>query len=232
MTASQDDFFSIYPELGQYILDHDLDHLMDKTGPCYPEIDAVIRGLPEYSAYRNFVNCDDFNFGGFARSGVRTSSCGEEKSCSTDEDVKGFLLHRIKRNADRHPPFFGFVIRNEQDVIGYAGLFAQQIVGWDLQYERSVFIGPQYQSSGYGKECMIGLTRFAFEQLQADRVFTKVRPDNVKSRNNIERNFGAVYMGDIVFQDEPRRTYTIFPEAFYEAIKETHYRRHTRLNAA
>lgn len=229
MTPSQVDFYERYPAIGEYIIGHDLDHLLDVHNPMFAEIDEAIKTLPEFEAYSAFLKDNGFCFAGFSRSGVNRGA-GGETHYTTDDDLKTFLLHRVKRKADEFNPFLSFTIWNDTNVIGYAGLFKQQIVGWDLQYERSVFIGPQYQSSGYGKECMIGLTRFAFEQLHADRIFTKVHPDNLKSRNNIERHYGAVYAGDDEFQGEPRRTYVIFPEAFYEAIREGQYRLHATRN--
>lgn len=226
LRAPNDCLFAEQPFLLQYIASHDLVQLRDPETPGHWILDAAIRALPEYDAYCRFVRDECFFFSSFRQSGVRDQD-GKNTHYVTDDDVKDFILVRLKERLDQKSDTLAFTVRlKDGPVAGYTSLFNRQYIGWHLQAERSAFISPELQGTGLGKEALVALTRYAFEQLGVDQIFTKVDPANTKSRTNIETNFGAVFIGEESYArpgttglGDARRKYMIYPDNFYDAIK-------------
>lgn len=216
-----------YPELARFVIGTDIEQLMDPKCEYYSELDCIVSDVEEFQVFKKIVSQDGFFFAAFEQTGVKKDQAGNESLYTTESDVKRFILERLKNWLNPDACDYEFAIYADNSVVGYAELFDKKTVNGKSQYERGVFIDPQYQGKKYGKEAMIALTKFAFEVLQIDQIFTMVDPENEASRNNIERNFGAVFIGQ-----EPskyshldgggtdRRKYLIFPDNFYTAINE------------
>ena len=78
------------------------------------------------------------------------------------------------------------IFRKEDDAfIGATGLHR---INWDIpKFEIGYWIDTQYSGKGYMTEAVGALTRFAFQDLSANRVEIRCDPDNINSRRIPER---------------------------------------------
>jgi hypothetical protein len=105
-------------------------------------------------------------------------------------------------------------------------LFDPQTSDTGLQHERGVFIAPRHQAHGYGKEAIIALTDYAFQELKLASLRTMVDPENTRSLNNIVHNSGGVKYGEAESKyahldggGKLRYLFHIYPENFYSAVE-------------
>jgi hypothetical protein len=142
------------------------------------------------------------------------------------KDVRRFILERIKNQYADPRPAFEFVVESGEKIVGYVELFDMKEFLNVKQCERGIFITPEEQASGYGKEAILALTDFAFTRLGIDRVFTMADPDNIRSIGNIIHNSGGVKVGEedskyshLQGGGKKRTLFHIYPENFYAAVR-------------
>lgn len=78
-----------------------------------------------------------------------------------------------------------FFDKNSGQFIGSSGLHR---IDWEVRkFEIGYWVDSRFEGKGYVTEAVERITRFAFEELQANRVEIRCDPDNVRSRAVAER---------------------------------------------
>jgi [ribosomal protein S5]-alanine N-acetyltransferase len=132
----------------------------------------------------------------FSISGVKTKA----QTKSTIENIllsyqkHGWGLYAIEQKEDRQ-------------LIGYCGLFAQQIDG-QAEIEVGFRLANAYWGKGLATEATIVTRDDAFARLGITRLISIVDPENVRSIRVAEK-IGMQYEKDTVFQSLPVRIYAI-----------------------
>lgn len=215
-------FFEQYPLLTKDIERYDVVYLMSNLYDKRGALSSAIQQLPEYLAFLKNILKNDFFFAAFDQ------SCTENEKLvkkTGPRDVEKFILERIKSQTAQPRINYEFVVETEGKIIGYAELFDIKIVEGRRQCEWGVFINPERQGNDYGKEAIIAPIDYAFKTLNIDRVFVTVDPENIRSLNNIVRNSGGTYIGDMKSQyghlsggGAKRSLFYIYPSNFYSAV--------------
>lgn len=221
--ASGETFADKHPQLAEDIKNHDIDYLMSKDYPARDALASAIRRLPEYLSFLKTTCQKDFFFAAFDQS-KKVKGQPEIKKTGP-KDVEKFVLERIKNQYTDPRLHHEFVMEVGGKVAGYGELFDSKTVDGKKQCEWGVFINPDQQAHGYGKEVLLALTDYAFKTLKMDRVFATADPDNLRSVNNILRNGGGVKVGEALSPythldggGKKRDLFYIDPTGFYAAV--------------
>lgn len=221
-----------HPQLAQDLLMKDLDHLLSPAYQHYKMLINALETLPEFTAFYATTQNKDFFFAAFEQTDVT----GSIKKTGA-KDVQKFILERIRSQLQSPRPSYEFVVEKDGKVVGYVELFDHKALDGKKQCERGVFIVPEEQAHGYGKEAIIAMTDYAFKTLKIERVFTMVDPNNIRSVQNIIQNSGGVQFGEEESKYKhlhgggvKRHLYYIYPQAFYAAIDAKNHHKYLASN--
>ena len=126
----------------------------------------------------------------------------------------------VKRNLERYrrDGFSLYAVSlktNDSDVIGDCGLIRQEVEGESL-IEVAYHLRRDCWGRGYATEAARACTRYAFEQLDAPKVVSLIRPENLPSRRVAERNGMTVERQVTVF-GAPHLLYAMRRENYGQA---------------
>lgn len=219
-------FAEKFPKLADDIREHGVNYLMSKEYEGRDQLASAIRRMPEYLCFLKTTCRKDFFFAAFDQTAiVRGGEPGAKKT--GQKDVEKFILERLKNQLSEPRTDFEFVVQVGPKVIGYVELFDRKTYDGGVQCERGLFISPDEQANGYGKEAILAVTDYAFKVLGMDRIFTMADPNNFRSVNNIVNNSGGLKMGETESKyahldggGQKRYLFHIYPENFYAAVAE------------
>ena len=98
------------------------------------------------------------------------------------EKVTDFLQFAIKSRAPAHDGkreefLFEVVLKETGELIGHVGLHrANYVKGYN--FETGYFIDPNHQNKGYGREALVNIKKFGYEELKHPGYTTTTHPDN------------------------------------------------------
>lgn len=217
-------FSDNYPEICEYLSQTPIELLNNPDNPYKDKLDIIVRNMPEFDAYKKVTQSCNFFFAAFSQTGEGKDANGKPVPVTCDEDVKSFILERVRNWQDPKNKDYEFAVIAENKIVGYTELFDRQIIDKKVQYEWGIFIDPACQGQSYGKEVMVSSIQFAFEKAGADQIYITTDPNNTKSRNNIEKHLGAEFIGEepskythLVGGGTHRRKYLVHPKNFYAA---------------
>jgi 8-oxo-dGTP diphosphatase len=101
-----------------------------------------------------------------------------------------FITEIAKRMAALREIHFGVAFKDDDCLIGGMGL-----VAGEKSDELGYWIGRPYWGQGYACEALPALLSFAFGELERNRVFARILPENAGSRRLLEK-LGFSYEGD------------------------------------
>jgi RimJ/RimL family protein N-acetyltransferase len=105
------------------------------------------------------------------------------------------------------PSQFAVIFREDQQLIGYCGFFAQ-IVDEIEELEIGYRLDPAYWNRGIATEAARAVRDHAFNALQLRRVISLIHPDNVASRRVAEKN-GMTAEKSTVFRGFPTIVFSL-----------------------
>lgn len=132
-----------------------------------------------------------------------------------------------KLSSIRHgklPPFFAVEEKESGRVIGTCSYVSAD------EFYKSVEIGYSILSdcwgNGFGTEVAWGLTGYAFDRMEAQRVYARVLPDNIASLNLLQKlgfTFEAVLKKDFFFEGKVSDVaiLSMTDDEYFEIIEET-----------
>lgn len=111
--------------------------------------------------------------------------------------------------------FYGFglwgIFLQEQDIlIGQAGI-ESQIVDDNGEIMLSYFLDENYRSMGYAREACEEILKYAWEDLEFDRIVAVISPDNLPSIH-LARTLGFQRTKQTIYQDKPGDLYVWQPD--------------------
>jgi len=102
----------------------------------------------------------------------------------------------IARNRQRYQNdgvgLWGLVLNSTGELIGDCGILRQEVDGEHL-YEIGYHLRRDFWGQGLATEAAIACREWAFQHLQADRLISLIRPENLPSRRVAERNGMTVW---------------------------------------
>ena len=104
---------------------------------------------------------------------------------------------------------------DSSEVIGDCGLIRQEVEGESL-IEVAYHFRRDCWGQGYATEAARACMRYAFEQLDAPKVVSLIRPENLPSRRVAERN-GMTVEGQVTVFDAPHLLYAMRRENYGQA---------------
>ncbi|MBE6798942.1 MAG: GNAT family N-acetyltransferase [Ruminococcaceae bacterium] len=122
------------------------------------------------------------------------------------------------------PPFFSVEEKESGRVIGTCSYVSAD------EFYKSVEIGYSILSdcwgNGFGTEVAWGLTGYAFDRMEAQRVYARVLPDNIASLNLLQKlgfTFEAVLKKDFFFEGKVSDVaiLSMTDDEYFEIIEET-----------
>jgi RimJ/RimL family protein N-acetyltransferase len=117
------------------------------------------------------------------------------------QQTAAFLDKVRTRDRAGLPSQFAVVFRENNQLIGYCGFFAQ-IVDEVEELEIGYRIDPAYWNRGLATEAARAVRDHAFDELRLARVISLIHPDNVASRRVAEKN-GMTAEKETVFRGFP-----------------------------
>jgi ribosomal-protein-alanine N-acetyltransferase len=117
------------------------------------------------------------------------------------EKTAAFLEKILADDRDGGPSPFAVIVRAENKLIGYCGLFRQNVD--DAQeIEIGYRLDPSYWGKGIATEAARAVRDHAFQDLGLEHVISLIHPDNIASRRFAEKN-GMNPEKEIVFRGFP-----------------------------
>jgi ribosomal-protein-alanine N-acetyltransferase len=90
-----------------------------------------------------------------------------------------------------------------------------------IGYEPNFFMDPAYQSTGYGREGVINIMHYGFQEMGIEKYTATVHPDNEPSKNVIQSS-GFKKHSDVEMETskgmEPRELYVLSAPDFYHDV--------------
>lgn len=105
----------------------------------------------------------------------------------TDTEVQEWLNNQMQRYHDYGFGLWAVVLKETGVMIGQCGLTMQNYKDKQL-LEIGYLFQKAYWHKGYATEAAIACKEYAFNQLQADQVFSIIRETNMPSQNVAKRN--------------------------------------------
>lgn len=105
----------------------------------------------------------------------------------SDEEVQVWLDNQIKRYDEYGFGLWAVIEKQTGEFIGQCGLTMQNFNG-EQKLEIGYLFKKAYWHKGYATECAIACKNYAFEKLNADKVCSIIRDNNIPSQNVAKRN--------------------------------------------
>lgn len=106
----------------------------------------------------------------------------------SDAEVKEWLDRQISRYKKYGFGLWAVILKENGKLIGQAGLTMQPINDTDEVMEIGYLFNKEYWHKGYAVEAAVGCKKYAFEVLNADRVYSIIRESNIPSQNVAIKN--------------------------------------------
>ena len=103
------------------------------------------------------------------------------------KDAEEWIERNLRRYAEHGHGLYAVVLKTSGDVIGDCGLVTQQIEGRP-ELEVGYHLRRDQWGHGYATEAARGCMEYAFGALDAPKVISLIRPENLPSRRVAERN--------------------------------------------
>lgn len=101
------------------------------------------------------------------------------------------LAALVERNQKRYEQYghglWAVILQRENQFIGDCGPVWQEVDGVE-ELEIGYHLKPKYWGQGFATEAARGCMTYAFEKLNARRIISMIRPENLPSRHVAERN--------------------------------------------
>jgi len=104
----------------------------------------------------------------------------------TDEQIHNWIENQTLRYRDQIVGFFAAIQKNTGEFIGQMSLLWNDI-GELRALEIAYMLKRGYWGMGYATEGATALARYAFTQIGVKKVYTSIRPENVRSVKVAER---------------------------------------------
>ena len=108
-----------------------------------------------------------------------------ERTCS-DEDVQIWLDRQRQRYQQYGFGLWALILKESGEMVGQAGLSMQPYKERDV-LEIGYLLKEKFWHCGYASEAAAGCRDYAFQQLQAERVYSMIKVDNLPSIRVAER---------------------------------------------
>ncbi len=105
----------------------------------------------------------------------------------TDEEAQQWLDRQLKRYQENGFGLWAVILKATNEMIGQCGLSMQDCEGEQI-LEIGYLLQKAYWHQGYASEAAIACKKYAFEQLNADEVFSIIRDTNIASQMVAIRN--------------------------------------------
>ena len=104
-----------------------------------------------------------------------------------DEEVQKWLSRQLERYKDDGFGLWAVILKESNEIIGQCGLTMQDCNG-KMVLEIGYLFQKAFWHKGYATEAAIACKEYAFEELNADEVYSIVRDTNIASQNVAKRN--------------------------------------------
>ena len=98
----------------------------------------------------------------------------------SDNDVQEWLDRQITRYKKYGFGLWAVILKNTDEMIGQAGLTMQFYKGTEV-LENGYLLKERFWHHGYASEAANGCKKYAFEQLNRDKVYSTIKSDNYAS---------------------------------------------------
>ncbi len=98
----------------------------------------------------------------------------------SDNDVQEWLDRQITRYKKYGFGLWAVILKNTDEMIGQAGLTMQSYKGTEV-LEIGYLLKERFWHHGYASEAANGCKKYAFEQLNRDKVYSIIKSDNYAS---------------------------------------------------
>ena len=98
----------------------------------------------------------------------------------SDNDVQEWLDRQITRYKKYGFGLWAVILKNTDEMIGQAGLTMQFYKGTEV-LENGYLLKERFWHHGYASEVANGCKKYAFEQLNRDKVYSTIKSDNYAS---------------------------------------------------
>ncbi|MDR3292676.1 MAG: GNAT family N-acetyltransferase [Clostridiales bacterium] len=105
----------------------------------------------------------------------------------SDEEVREWLDKQMRRYEEYDYGMWAVILKKTGEMIGQCGLSVQEVNG-EKVLEIGYMLKRKYWHEGYATEAAAGCKRYAFEELDAEEVYSIVRDTNIASMNVAIRN--------------------------------------------
>lgn len=123
----------------------------------------------------------------------------------TEKDVQEWLDRQIRRYEKYGFGLWALILKDTEEMIGQAGLTIQKCEN-DEVLEIGYLLKKRFWHKGYASEAAMGCKKYAFENLKAEKVYSIIKINNLKSiavaekiGMSIEKTFTAKYYNGGVF---------------------------------
>lgn len=103
----------------------------------------------------------------------------------SDNDVQEWLDRQIERYEKYGFGLWAVILKNTDKMIGQAGLSIQPYKGIEV-LEIGYLLKENFWHNGYASEAARGCKKYAFEQLNRDKVYSIIKSDNYSSMKAAE----------------------------------------------
>lgn len=105
----------------------------------------------------------------------------------SDEEVQNWLDKQRRRYQDYGFGLWAAIEKTTNEMIGQCGLTMQDCGGREV-LEIGYLFQRKFWHNGYATEAAAACKKYAFEQLDADEVYSIIRDNNISSQNVAKRN--------------------------------------------
>jgi RimJ/RimL family protein N-acetyltransferase len=127
-------------------------------------------------------------------------------------DAEEWVERNFRRYAEHGYGFFAVTLKDADEMIGDCGIIHQSIDGKD-ELELGYHFRRDRWGRGYATEAAKACMEFAFRTLDAEKLISLIRPENMPSRRVAERN-GMKIERQIVHWGLPHLVYAMGREEF------------------
>ena len=131
------------------------------------------------------------------------------------DDAVGWIRKNLERYRRDGFSLYAVTLKANDEVIGDCGLMRQEVEG-DSLIEVGYHLRRDCWGRGYATEAAKHCMAYAFEHLDAPKVVSLIRPENVPSRRVADRN-GMTIERQVVFHDLPHLLYAMRREHYGQA---------------